>query len=168
MGIGVNTRTAFSLLFPPILTEFGWERGVTAGAFSVGFMASTVYAPFLGMLMDRLGPRGVLPLGVVLVSLGMALATLVSQPWHLYLTLGVLVATPHWSDGLAASVHIVIGAHARRNFWHVKPGLEFRGRLWPAAPWPGVRCDWKLCAGFLAGYCLESDFHRSYLAGSPT
>jgi MFS family permease len=91
MGIGVNTRTAFSLLFPPILTEFGWERGVTAGAFSVGFMASTAYAPFIGMLMDRLGPRLVLPLGVVLVSLGMALATFVSQPWHLYFTLGVLV-----------------------------------------------------------------------------
>ncbi len=30
MGVGVNARTAFSLLFPPILDEFGWERGVTA------------------------------------------------------------------------------------------------------------------------------------------
>ena len=28
MGVGVNARTAFSLLFPPILDEFGWERGV--------------------------------------------------------------------------------------------------------------------------------------------
>jgi hypothetical protein len=26
MGIGVNARTAFSLLFPPILEEFRWER----------------------------------------------------------------------------------------------------------------------------------------------
>jgi len=33
MGIGVNARTAFSLFFPPILNEFGWDRGVTAGAF---------------------------------------------------------------------------------------------------------------------------------------
>jgi len=33
MGIGVNARTAFSLLFPPILDEFHWDRGVTAGAF---------------------------------------------------------------------------------------------------------------------------------------
>ena len=40
MGIGVNTRTAFSLLFPPILAEFGWDRGVTAGAFSVGFLVA--------------------------------------------------------------------------------------------------------------------------------
>lgn len=27
MGIGVNVRTAFSLLYPPILEEFGWNRG---------------------------------------------------------------------------------------------------------------------------------------------
>ena len=34
MAIGVNARTSFSLFFPPIVDEFGWERGVTAGAFS--------------------------------------------------------------------------------------------------------------------------------------
>lgn len=34
MGIAVNACMAFSLLFPPILEEFGWERGITAGAFS--------------------------------------------------------------------------------------------------------------------------------------
>ena len=31
MAIGVNARTAFSLFYPPIIAEFGWERGVTAG-----------------------------------------------------------------------------------------------------------------------------------------
>ena len=40
MAIGVNARTAFSLFFPPIISEFGWERGVTAGAFSFGFVVS--------------------------------------------------------------------------------------------------------------------------------
>jgi hypothetical protein len=38
MAVGVNARTAFSLLFPHILREFGWERGLTAGAFAFGFM----------------------------------------------------------------------------------------------------------------------------------
>ena len=58
VGLGVNARTAFSLLFPPILDEFGWERGVTAGAFSFGFVVSAVLSPALGRLMDRRGPRG--------------------------------------------------------------------------------------------------------------
>jgi hypothetical protein len=45
MAMGVNARTAFSLFFPPILAEFGWDRGLTAGAFSFGFLASmTSYA----------------------------------------------------------------------------------------------------------------------------
>jgi MFS family permease len=53
MAICVNARTAFSLLFPPILDEFGWERGVTAGAFSFGFIVSAVLSPLLGRVMDR-------------------------------------------------------------------------------------------------------------------
>jgi len=91
MGVGVNARTAFSLLFPPILDEFGWERGVTAGAFSFGFLVSAVLSPSLGRLMDRRGPRVVIELGVGLMAAGLMLAPLARQPWHLYATLGVLV-----------------------------------------------------------------------------
>jgi len=91
MGIGVNARTAFSLLFPPIIGEFGWERGVTAGAFSFGFLISAVLTPSLGRMMDRLGPIAVMELGVGLMAMGLLLAPLTTQPWHLYLTLGVLV-----------------------------------------------------------------------------
>jgi len=91
MALGVNARTAFSLLFPPILDEFGWERGVTAGAFSFGFLVSAVLSPSLGRLMDRRGPRFVMEMGVGLMAAGLLLAPLVSRPWHLYATLGVLV-----------------------------------------------------------------------------
>jgi MFS family permease len=91
MGVGVNARTAFSLLFPPILAEFGWERGVTAGAFSFGFLVSAALSPSLGRLMDRRGPRVVIELGVVLIGTGLLLATQVTRPWHLYATLGVMV-----------------------------------------------------------------------------
>jgi MFS family permease len=91
MGVGVNARTAFSLLFPPILAEFGWERGVTAGAFSFGFLVSAALSPSLGRLMDRRGPRVVIELGVLLIGAGLLLATVVTRPWHLYATLGVMV-----------------------------------------------------------------------------
>src|SRR3989449_992740 len=92
MGIGVNARTAFSLMFPPILDEFGWARGLTAGAFSFGFLISAFLGPVLGRLMDRRGPRAVMLLGVAMVGAGLGLAPLVTAPWHLYLTLGVLAA----------------------------------------------------------------------------
>jgi MFS family permease len=93
MGIGVNARTAFSLLFPSILDEFGWSRGVTAATFAVGLLAATLYTPFIGLLMDRWGPRVVFPLGILVMCAGLALAPAVRVPWHLYLSLGVLVAS---------------------------------------------------------------------------
>ena len=91
MAIGVNARTAFSLVFPPILDEFGWERGVTAGAFSFGFLVAAVMSPALGRLMDRRGPIAVMELGVFSMAAGLLLVTMVTQPWQLYATFGVLV-----------------------------------------------------------------------------
>jgi MFS family permease len=121
MAVGVNARTAFSLLFPPILGEFGWDRGVTAGAFSFGFLVSAVITPSIGRIMDRRGPLLVVEAGVVAMGAGLLLATLARQPWQLYLTLGALCGggvnclaytgqslyLPHWFErrrGLALSI----------------------------------------------------------------
>ena len=70
MAVGVNARTAFSLLFPPILRNFGWDSGVTAGIYSFGFLVSAVVTPFVGRLMDRRGPRHVIELGIVAMPRG--------------------------------------------------------------------------------------------------
>jgi MFS family permease len=91
LAVGVNARTAFSLFLPPILDEFGWDRGLAAGAFSFGFLVSAGLSLIVGRLMDRYGPRAVMELGVALMAAGLLLAYFVSEPWHLYLTLGMLV-----------------------------------------------------------------------------
>src|SRR3981081_2941047 len=88
MAIGVNARSAFSLFFPPIIDEFGWERGIPTVAFSLGFRVSRAVGPLIGRLMDRSGPRAVMELGVALMGGGLLLAPLTTQPWHLYLTIG--------------------------------------------------------------------------------
>ena len=91
MGIGVNARTAFSLLFPPIIDEFGWNRGVTAGAFSFGFLIAAVLSPLLGRFMDKHGPLVMLEAGVAIMAAGLLLSAQVQTPWQFYLTTGVLV-----------------------------------------------------------------------------
>ena len=91
MALGVNARTAFSLLLPPILTEFGWDRSVTAGAFSFGFLLSAFCSPLMGRLMDSRGPQFVALIGIATIVAGLFLATIGLVPWHLYATLGVLV-----------------------------------------------------------------------------
>jgi MFS family permease len=91
LGIGVNARTSFSLLYPPILNEFGWSRSDTASIFSIGFIVSMLATPFVGLMMGRFGPRIAIPIGAVLVAVGLMLATMATALWHFYLTLGVLV-----------------------------------------------------------------------------
>ena len=151
MAVGVNTRTAFSLLFPPILAEFGWDRATIAGAFSVGFLVATAYVPFMGMAMDRYGPRLIIPVGVVICCAGLALATLISRPWHLHLTLGALVGggsifltyighslfLPHWfvrRRGLAIGIAFAgVGAGSMALFPWLQRMIEVAG--WRTACW---------------------------------
>ena len=91
MAIAMSARSAFSLLYPELIDEFGWDRSVTAAAFSVGFVASTALIPIVGLLMDRIGPRGVIPLGGLMVAIGFLAAPSISTPLSLYVFLGIFV-----------------------------------------------------------------------------
>lgn len=91
MAVSVTARTSFSLLMPPLIQEFGWDRGLAAGAFSFGFLVSAVLGPIVGRAVDRHGPRPVVLIGVVLLGSGLLGATLIASPIGLYLTLGTLV-----------------------------------------------------------------------------
>jgi MFS family permease len=93
MAIGVTARTAFSLLLPPLIDEFGWDRGLVAGAFSFGFLVSAAISPIVGRVMDRRGPRIVIESGVCLMASGLLMAQAIEKPWQLYATLGVLVGS---------------------------------------------------------------------------
>ena len=91
MAVAVSARTSFSLLVPPLIEEFGWDRGLTAGAFSFGFLVSSIISPISGRVMDRHGPRVLILAGVAVVSAGLMLARQIANPWHFYLLLGVAV-----------------------------------------------------------------------------
>ncbi len=102
-ALGITARTAFSLMFPPIVDEFGWDRALAAGAFSFGFGISAFVSPFVGRLMDARGPRFVIQIGVLLTAAGLLGATWISAPWQLYATLGLLVGIG--ANCLGYSVH---------------------------------------------------------------
>jgi MFS family permease len=83
---------SFPLFYPPILEEFGWTRGATAGAFSLNLLISAIVSPLVGLLIDRFGPRVVMPIGALLFALGLFGSSRVHALWHLYVWLGVVSA----------------------------------------------------------------------------
>lgn len=157
MGIGVNARTAFSLLYPPILDEFGWDRGVTAGVFSFGFLLSAFLSPVLGRMIDTRGPRGVTLIGVAATAGGMLLAGLSREPWHFYATLGVLVGAGSVCLGYSCQGLFLPTWFARRR--GLAMSIAFAGVgvgsivLLPAMQWVIERAGWRtacLSLGVLA------------------
>jgi len=125
MAIGVNARTSFSLLFPPILEEFGWDRAIVAGIFSFGFFASALVSPFSGRMVDRRGPRLVIEIGVVILVAGLCLATLAREVWQLYATLGLLVGVGGNLLGYSVQSVILPAWFARKRGLAI--GIAFSG-----------------------------------------
>ncbi len=90
MAVAVNARTGYSLLFPAISAEFGWSSATIVGAFALGFLASSLFVPIVGIVMDRHGPRVAIPMGAVLVAAGYLGAIFVASPLGLYMSLGLM------------------------------------------------------------------------------
>ena len=125
LGVGVSVRTAFSLLYPPILDEFGWPRADTAAIFSVGFATSMLITPFLGVAINRFGPGVVMAAGSVLVGGGLVLATIFSAQSLIFLSLGCAVVGGAIVLGYTGHAYLM-------PFWFVRrrglaTGLAFSG-----------------------------------------
>lgn len=82
---------AFGVFFKPVLTEFGWTRTMTAGAFSLASMINGLLAIVMGGLTDRFGPRIVITVCGLLLGIGFFLMSKISTVWHIYLFYGIFV-----------------------------------------------------------------------------
>ena len=89
-ALGYGARYSFSVIFPSLVSEFGWARDTTAGMLSVHMLVYGLAAPVAGHLVDRIGPRITMVCGAVFLALGLVISALGSEPWHFYLTFGVL------------------------------------------------------------------------------
>ncbi|MEE9399392.1 MAG: MFS transporter, partial [Dehalococcoidales bacterium] len=84
---------AFGVFFKPLLTEFGWTRAMTSGAFSLSQIMYGSLGIIMGGLNDRFGPRIVVTLCGALFGLGYLLMSQVNTMWQFYLFYGVIIGT---------------------------------------------------------------------------
>ncbi len=91
MMLVYGTRHSFSVLFPPILGEFGWSRGSTALMISLNILLYGLTAPIVGSLYDRWKPHRLIIIGAILLGLATAGCAFARELWHFYLLFGVLM-----------------------------------------------------------------------------
>jgi len=78
--------------FQPLQNEFGWSRSAIAAVQTIARVTEALFAPVVGPLIDRYGPRVLMPIGAVIVGLCMLGVTQITSLWQFYLLRGVLVA----------------------------------------------------------------------------
>jgi MFS family permease len=83
--------SSFGVFFNPLLEEFGWNRSLTSGAFSLSMLIYGVLGIVVGAINDRFGPRVLLTFCGILLGLGFLLMSQVSSLWQLYLFWGVII-----------------------------------------------------------------------------
>lgn len=128
----VSTGLAYfglSAYFPSFEREFGWSRTAIAGAFSMARVESGLLGPAEGYMTDRLGPRRVMYLGIVISALGFLGMSLVNTLPMLYVTIvvGIVLGS---SIGFYIPVSVVVATlyRARRSLafgiFRMGPGLS--------------------------------------------
>jgi len=90
LGTWLAMRTTFSLFLIALLDEFHWSRAAAAGVQSVSFIVYMCSAPLVGSLIDRFGPRRVIPPGIVVLCAGLFLSSRVHTLAQFYLFYGVI------------------------------------------------------------------------------
>jgi MFS family permease len=85
-------RAVFGVYIKPLEAEFGWTRVALSGAAAVSLLLLGASGPFLGRLADRLGPRRVISMCLVLLAAGAIGSAFIQRLWHVYLTAGVLMS----------------------------------------------------------------------------
>jgi len=106
-------RSTTSVMYMPIEMEFGWSRVTTSGAVGVSILVYGLTAPFAAVFMNRFGAKRVASFALVLIALGTALTTVMTQAWELYLDWGVLVGVG------TGCIALVFGSQVA-NAWFVK------------------------------------------------
>lgn len=87
-----GARYAFGVVFKPVIAEFGWGRGPTAGIFAINMAIFALALLAVGKLYDRYGPKGVLLGSTLLLSAGFLGTSRIESFWGFAIFYGVLSA----------------------------------------------------------------------------
>ena len=161
----VNTGFCYfgmSAFFPSFEREFGWSRTAISGAFSLARVESGLLGPIEGYFVDRVGPRRVMYIGIVICAVGFVSLSFVNSLPMLYLAivLGIVLGS---SLGYHMPISLLIAKifQEKRSFafgiFRMGPGLS--GVIVPFVGAMIVGLGWRTAA-VLSGFML-------LLAGMP-
>lgn len=149
--VGSVHSYAFATFFLPLTRDLGLSRATTSVVFSATRLESGIEGPFIGWLIDRIGPRPIIFVGALLAGGGfILLGTVVHNFWGLFLVY-VFVLSLGFTGGLWQAVP------AAFNVWFIRrrstaigslgTAFRFGGFLWaPTVAFLVLNLGWQTAA----------------------
>ncbi|MDB5991845.1 MAG: transporter [Herbaspirillum sp.] len=116
----LTSSAALSLpgaLIQPLNKEFAWNTEQISSVLALRFALYGLLGPFSAILIERYGMRRVMCIALALVASSMALVTMLSQLWQLFLLWGLLLGL---GSGMTA---LVLGAMVANRWFETHRGL---------------------------------------------
>jgi MFS family permease len=82
---------SFPVFYVTILDAFGWTRAQTATIFTAGSVIYGVSSVAAGVLIDRFGPRKLIPMAGLIIATGCIVSASSHQIWHFYISYAVFM-----------------------------------------------------------------------------
>ena len=114
LGMGFLTASTY---FAPLEAAFHWTRAQTTSAFTVYALPSILFAPAVGVLLDKLGFRRIALVGCVLVGGAWALFATLNGSVLYWLLLWLLLA------GLSQLIMVTLWSKAISSYFTASRGL---------------------------------------------
>ena len=96
-----------AVFYGPLLDEFGWGRAWTSSLYSAFMLSIAISGPLIGAMFDRYGGRVVYVGGLLVYGAGFLIASNMTQLWHGWLGLGVLVGFGAAATGMTPATGII-------------------------------------------------------------
>jgi len=93
-------RNTFGMLIPEWEAEFGWSRKFLSTGAALVLVVMGAVAPFVGYLLDRIGPRYLFGGGLVLSGLALAATAAMASPWMFFAVYCVIAAVGYGVIGI--------------------------------------------------------------------
>ncbi len=144
-------RFSLGLLLVPMAESLQWSRTELSSMATVFMLVTASALPFTGQLVDRLGPFRVLTFGVVLAGVALVLTSQISEPWHGFLTYGLMFAVAS-----AATSITPVGVILTRAF-------PQRAGLANSIAISGMGVGQLLIISLLAAFLVQTGWRSAYI-----
>ena len=153
LGLGVGQIINWGVLYytlaligPHIVRETGWSEGFVYSGFAVATIATGMFSPLSGQMIDRLGGSPVMLAGTLIGAIGMALMAL-SWHWPVYLLAWAIIGVGMSAclyDSTFAAIARFAGSTTRKSISLVTLIAGFASTVsWPATSALLLHFTWR-------------------------